>query len=333
MVSFSKSSVARSFAALALVVSACFAPAIGCGGGEDAGAASEDIQDASIAFEVIDAERQDAEAGLTVLKNTADYKAFFGASPPSSVDFKKHWVLHYSLGEKPTSGFAVEVVAVKATGSKSARTVVVELLETEPAADCVLAQAFETPQVAVRINKQTAKKVIVDAQAELAECSSSEACAGLPCGASCSPCDPGDIDCVAPAVLMFCGADGSCSTDEPSCDGGGGACGDATCGEGEYCCNESCGVCAPFGGACTQEVCEPGGAACGTNTCGAGEYCCNVSCGICAPEGGACSQQECEPQGQPCGSNFCGDGQYCCNDSCGICAPDGGACTQQVCGG
>ena len=29
------------------------------------------------------------------------------------------------------------------------------------------------------------------------------------------------------------------------------------CDEGEYCCNESCGICAPRGGFCTQEFCGP----------------------------------------------------------------------------
>jgi hypothetical protein len=38
-----------------------------------------------------------------------------------------------------------------------------------------------------------------------------------------------------------------------------------------------------------------GGLACGPNICGAGEFCCNSSCGICAPEGGFCTQQICEP--------------------------------------
>ncbi|MGM0577918.1 MAG: hypothetical protein ACQEXJ_19485 [Myxococcota bacterium] len=32
-------------------------------------------------------------------------------------------------------------------------------------------------------------------------------------------------------------------------------CGPNTCGEGEYCCNESCGICAPIGGYCTQQYC------------------------------------------------------------------------------
>ena len=74
------------------------------------------------------------------------------------------------------------------------------------------------------------------------------------------------------------------------------------------------------------------GKKCGTNTCGAGEYCCNESCGICVPNGGSCTQQVCEPAPLPCGTNSCGTGEYCCNASCGICAPIGGGCIQQYCG-
>merc|ERR1719361_811295 len=34
-------------------------------------------------------------------------------------------------------------------------------------------------------------------------------------------------------------------------------CGDNVCDEGEYCCNESCGICAPEGGGCTKQFCGP----------------------------------------------------------------------------
>ncbi len=42
-------------------------------------------------------------------------------------------------------------------------------------------------------------------------------------------------------------------------------------------------------------ACVPdhGGTPCGTNTCGRGQYCCNASCGICAPDGGVCIQLAC----------------------------------------
>jgi len=33
------------------------------------------------------------------------------------------------------------------------------------------------------------------------------------------------------------------------------SCGDTVCGSDEFCCNESCGICAPIGGSCTQEFC------------------------------------------------------------------------------
>ena len=36
-----------------------------------------------------------------------------------------------------------------------------------------------------------------------------------------------------------------------------GTCGGNVCGKGEYCCNASCGTCAPIGASCTQQVCNP----------------------------------------------------------------------------
>ncbi|MEZ4252598.1 MAG: hypothetical protein R3B99_30680 [Polyangiales bacterium] len=51
----------------------------------------------------------------------------------------------------------------------------------------------------------------------------------------------------------------------------------------------------PFFDACGCG-CEPmPGESCGDNVCGDGEYCCNASCGVCAAEGGVCTQQVCSP--------------------------------------
>lgn len=33
-------------------------------------------------------------------------------------------------------------------------------------------------------------------------------------------------------------------------------CKDKVCAQGEFCCNASCGICAPKGGACTQQMCQ-----------------------------------------------------------------------------
>lgn len=38
----------------------------------------------------------------------------------------------------------------------------------------------------------------------------------------------------------------------------------------------------------------PVGERCGPSVCGSGEYCCNPSCGICAPIGGSCIQIACD---------------------------------------
>jgi hypothetical protein len=53
----------------------------------------------------------------------------------------------------------------------------------------------------------------------------------------------------------------------------------------------------------TRIVAEPEEVKCGSSICGAGEYCCNESCGICAPEGGFCTYQLCEPTEGECTTN------------------------------
>ena len=98
-----------------------------------------------------------------------------------------------------------------------------------------------------------------------------------------------------------------------------------------------------------------GGTSCGSNVCTGRTYCCNASCGICAPIGGFCTQQVCltpevskndtnvsapEAKGdrptepartEQCGKVTCTGNTHCCNPSCGICVPPDGVCTQQFC--
>jgi hypothetical protein len=123
-----------------------------------------------------------------------------------------------------------------------------------------------------------------------ADCSHGRPC---PMGTSC---DPNTGDCVPNHVP--CGPNHAC-------------------GAGEYCCNESCGICAPLGAACPAIACQP----CG----GMGHM------GGCPP-GTRCEPNHgCVPDGTQCGMHTCPMGQYCCNDSCGICAPMGAACPQIAC--
>jgi len=105
------------------------------------------------------------------------------------------------------------------------------------------------------------------------------------------------------------------------------------------------------------------GAQCGTNVCTGKTFCCNASCGICAPLGGGCPDVACaaadpadsddptalvsepEPEAAPgipapiigpigpqqCGANTCTGNTHCCNASCGTCVGPGGECTDQIC--
>ena len=86
-------------------------------------------------------------------------------------------------------------------------------------------------------------------------------------------------------------------------------------------------------GICVREPGTP----CGRNRCGQNEFCCNSSCGECAPIGGGCTDRYCPPDPEPwpggerCGKTICPRGQVCCNASCGICTPPNSACIMIAC--
>ncbi|MBI4950856.1 MAG: hypothetical protein HY908_02400 [Myxococcales bacterium] len=158
-------------------------------------------------------------------------------------------------------------------------------------------------------------------------------CSGQPCGAPCAPCTFGpDPSC---EILLFCDDFGQCSDLVPQC-AGGVPCGMANgqpvfCEPGSYCCNESCGICAPLGAACVEVACDPGLEPCGPTLCLPGTYCCDPMCGVCADVGTGCASPGCPQPGEVCGQNYCGPGTTCCNPTCGICAPDGVPCVPDVC--
>jgi hypothetical protein len=63
------------------------------------------------------------------------------------------------------------------------------------------------------------------------------------CHYICPKCKPGEI---CPKIACFLDCHGQ---------GGTTSCGANVCQQGEYCCNESCGICAPEGGGCIQQFC------------------------------------------------------------------------------
>jgi hypothetical protein len=136
------------------------------------------------------------------------------------------------------------------------------------------------------------------------------------------PVDPGPVAC---ASSESCAAGQHCSVEDGDCKSPPGCGGDKACPAVCY-------------GVCVADA--PAGEPCGKNVCKAGEFCCNASCGICAPKGGACTLQFCgdpvppkpePPKGEACGAATCKPGLVCCNASCGICVEPGQGCTKQLC--
>lgn len=108
---------------------------------------------------------------------------------------------------------------------------------------------------------------------------------------------------------------------------GGTQCGSAICGADEYCCNENCSLCEPFG----ISTCPcPSTVPCGPTTCQSDQVCCDATCGLCATQGDPCGM--CGGGGVDCGPTVCGSNEQCCDSSCGACAPAGAPCPADPCG-
>ncbi|MBX3258287.1 MAG: hypothetical protein KF782_01100 [Labilithrix sp.] len=137
-----------SFGAVLLVV----VPACSAAGADAAAGDSSDLT-GPIELEALDVVRQDAAAGLAVLKSKAEYEAFFGASPPASVDFRAHWVIHYATGNKTSGGHRAEITSVQKQRGETP-TLVVYATDSSPGAGCLAPAVSTNPQTTIRINKQ-----------------------------------------------------------------------------------------------------------------------------------------------------------------------------------
>lgn len=156
-------------------------------------------------------------------------------------------------------------------------------------------------------------------------------------------------ECMDLCEGVTCPPNASCDPQTGQCVSGPVQCGMSACEQGEFCCNQACGTCAPNGEMCPDvecnscqspnggvticppgEVCEPTSGecvpdrptSCGQSTCEAPNVCCNASCGICALPGQGCPQDTCES----CGNLTCRPGEICLSNSpptCGseMCAP------------
>ena len=113
------------------------------------------------------------------------------------------------------------------------------------------------------------------------------------------------------ATLLFatagCGHGGSAGV----------ACGKARCAGVDVCCNASCGICTPPGGACDQQLCtEPGAASCRTDAdCRLfSDYCTGCDCRAlstgapdptCSGPGVQCFVDPCQGKSAACANGAC----------------------------
>ncbi|HVZ34513.1 MAG TPA: hypothetical protein VG963_18920 [Polyangiaceae bacterium] len=126
-------------------------------------------------------------------------------------------------------------------------------------------------------------------------CAAVRCAAGTHCDAGACVPDASKVFCGGIAGVPCPGAGRCVDDPSDGCDpnAGGADCGGmCVCGPNNLLCvrgthwDGSPGVCA-----CVPDA--PSGVPCGSNVCPTGQYCCNASCGICAPPGFACIQIAC----------------------------------------
>ncbi|MFO0612596.1 MAG: protease complex subunit PrcB family protein [Polyangiaceae bacterium] len=176
----------RLFALGALLLSttlAACAPEAPDGTDNEEESARSDADALSVPFQKLAVTKSAAPAGLTILKSKAQYKAFFGQNPPSSVNFNQSWVVHYSMGVRNTGGYKADIVNVDRTGSGANKHLTITTLDTSPGEACFVTQSLTNPQVTIKINKQSASLPVEQAATfETTDCSQPNWCDTAQCG-------------------------------------------------------------------------------------------------------------------------------------------------------
>lgn len=174
----------------------------------------------------LDLVKEGAAEGVTILTSAAEFEEFFGAAPTAAIDFSSQWLIHYSLGERPTAGYEAAITGVKVSGPRWRRTVVVSTLETTPGPECFTAQVVTTPQAAVLIPRQrNVAAAWHEPETEVGACEAEpngSFCAVVLCQAgtvcneaarACEPIEP--TDPVEPAACVVTGCSGQLCADAP----------------------------------------------------------------------------------------------------------------------
>lgn len=82
--------------------------------------------------------------------SAADYRAFFGHSAPSTVNFTREWVLFYAIGSQPTQGYTAAIRSVSLNGNR----LNVVTAKTSPGSSCRPGRGPVSPFVLVKFPRQ-----------------------------------------------------------------------------------------------------------------------------------------------------------------------------------
>lgn len=174
--------------------------ALACGG--EGATTTEDSQDAtSVKFVVLDVVAPSASEGLTVIKTADKYEAFFGEEPPAEVNFKKHWVITASMGNRASGGYSVEVTSLYKEKFEGKMQLFIDTIYRLPGAGCVTTMATTNPQVTVRVSKPAGNPWIEENNEEIETSCTDPDLEGLGEGDVCGGGSSGADDC---AEGLFC---------------------------------------------------------------------------------------------------------------------------------
>ncbi|MBI3071443.1 MAG: hypothetical protein HYY84_04870 [Deltaproteobacteria bacterium] len=321
------------------IVAGCVLAFGGCGGPDGLGSDGNDILEsdgaiaegaeldgkadsANIPFRVVNGFQLAASIGRSTsyrtLKTRTEFRSYFGASAPASIDFSREWVTFFSAGLKPRAGYAASIVRLRTNTNGSVLKVTARL--DSPSASCLAPLNQTKPWVMVAYNKpqwaeaqryyrsDTTRNCDPPATCASVRCASGTYCemvSGRPACLAYDTCSNTNRVCFVgwhcEDRIQACIAGTSCPPTTPECVPNATSCSQVRCAAGTYC-NIVSGAafCTPY------DTC-----ASATFVCIAGSHCEDriVAC----PAGSYCppTQVECVANPNPCASVRCAALTYC----------------------
>ena len=173
----------------------------------------------AVPFEVLPFTKSAAPAGVTIIKNKAQFKSFFGVSAPADISFVQSWVVHYSLGIQSTGGYQAEIAAIERFGSGASKKLTVHTRATSPGPACFVTMALSNPQVTVKIKRQAAQIPVEEVnELVVTDCSEPDWCLAVMCAPN-TFCDETVDACIEDAFCpkVKCGPATECDEAARAC--------------------------------------------------------------------------------------------------------------------